>query len=810
MRCTLLAIGCIGFFLSSAAFGADHPADGARVVNVGAVGPDMLGIELQSGEFKLGGCAPYAAQPGDALSGGKKAWVVRDGKMVEELLGQVVSRKNEKGEVQRLGVLSFSGKSVLGADKVVGTQLDPATVAEPASYEIQSSDDAAFAKGAAPSAAYRKSKPNSPGGLNSCVLHRVYLKLPAPLKEGATYTVRFKGLTTREETVLYKHDTWTARSDAIHVTRLGYRPDDPFKRGYVSLWMGTGGAQTFEHLDSFELVDAQSGKTVFTGKADAAPAGEKPYTMAPVFWLDFTAFPTPGTFRVRVPGIGVSVPFSIAENVWDSAFKIGMRGVLSQRSGIALGPPFLEFKRPRPSHPDDGVKFYQTDIHITDGQEGPRGEALLRLWKANGKLDEVSGVWGGYQDAGDWDTYTTTLAMADLLTEAFELSPEFAKAAKLSLPPDEANNKIPDLLDEALWGLSAFKRLQLPSGAVRDGFGDGWGARDCDLSWDDSNPVCVYAASRETSWRYASIAARMAALLTPYDAAQAGAFKASALKAWQWAEAEPAVKKSGPEEDHKAPAWFRQHAIEAAAAVALFALTQEPAYHERFKQICEIQDVKDIAYAGGWIEPMQQADATFLYACLPDKLADPALKEHARKLYVLAGNVAAHFMKNNPYNLATAYPGIPQGEFCSYFTNPGMGVHAVRAHYLTHDPQYLEAIVASTGFGLGANPDNLSYTTGIGSNTIHYPLKLDSLRTGQPPPVGITVFGPSDLSKLPAGENWLLQWFLPPTRMTPNAKTWPPAEGYADIFNWAGGNEYCVNTPLGNATYVWCYLAGQK
>lgn len=795
---------------------ARHPADGPQVVNIGAVAPDILGIEIQAGEYRPGAMRPYAAQPGDERSGGSDEWVVRDGKLIQARVGQVVKRSGGGASPAVLGTLCSDGSAVLSDDAISGAPLELRSVDEPAAYAISSTDDPAYAAPTAPLAVHRKSKPDSPPcGDAMAIRHQLFLKLPKALREGATYAIRFTGINTRAETANYRHDTRTARSAAIHVVQTGFRPDDAFKRGYLSLWMGSGGGLAYAGIDGFELVDARSGKTVYTGKAVPGQVNQaqhamqrSDYAQAPTWWLDFSDFRTPGEYRVRVPGIGCSHPFTIAGTVWQEAFRTAMRGVLSQRSGIALGKPFLDFNRPRPCHPDDGVRFYQIDIGIAQGQEGARGEALLRLWKANGKLDEVHGLWGGYQDAGDWDVYTTTLSTADELLEAFEIGGDFARKVILSLPPAEAGNAIPDLLDEALWGLAAFKRLQRPDGAVRDGFGDGWGARNGDVSWNDSNPVCVYMPSTATSWRYAAVAARMARALAPFDQAQATAYRESAVRAWTWAEAQPRAAGEADDAKPRDQRWLAMHHEEAVAAVALYACTREAAYHERFKRVCELQDDVPTEYDGRGIEPMQQPDATFEYARLPQELADPALRKRAADRYVLAGNVAAWVMQHNAYNIATAFPGVPMRGFCSYFTNPGMGRCVVRAHVVSHDARHLEAAIASTGFGLGANPENVVFTTGLGAEPIRFPLKLDSRRSGQPAPAGITVYGPSDQHEGSYSE-WVHTWFLTPARMFPASKTWPAPETYADISIWPDANEYCVNAPLTTAAYVWCYLAAR-
>ena len=68
-----------------------------------------------------------------------------------------------------------------------------------------------------------------------------------------------------------------------------------------------------------------------------------------------------------------------------------------------------------------------------------------------------------------------------------------------------------------------------------------------------------------------------------------------------------------------------------------------------------------------------------------------------------------------------------------------------RAHYLTGDSCYLATAVASCGFGSGANPDNLCYTTGAGVRNVVNILHHDSRITGQPAPAGITVAGPQNM-----------------------------------------------------------------
>ena len=77
-----------------------------------------------------------------------------------------------------------------------------------------------------------------------------------------------------------------------------------------------------------------------------------------VLRMDFSRFSTPGRYRLYVEGIGCGYPFEIGPGTWDHAFRVQMRGFYHQRSGIALGPPYTTYVKPRDHHPDDGVPVF--------------------------------------------------------------------------------------------------------------------------------------------------------------------------------------------------------------------------------------------------------------------------------------------------------------------------------------------------------------------------------------------------------------------------------------------------------------------
>jgi endoglucanase len=394
-------------------------------------------------------------------------------------------------------------------------------------------------------------KPNGPSRPLP-FLYTISLKLPSPLKEGATYTIHLRGVNTSQENVSYVHQPRATRSLAVHAIQTGYRPDDPCKRAYLSFWMGVdkdvkNGSCTPD-VDTFELVDAL-GKTVFTGRAELLKKEKQPeqicvhekmdYTLAAVRRLDFSSFHKPGDYRVYVPGIGTSGPLRIAADVWEKPFKFAMQNVLTQRQGIELGPPACAYRRPRPFHPDDGVEFYQLKIPMQAGQEGPRGDNLVELAKA-GSLKQIAGIWGGYQDAGDWDTLGHPLSATYDLLGLYFLNPAAFARTKLALPAEEMRNHLPDILDEALWQMPAWRRLQLPDGGVRGGYGYGWGCPN-GVTSTMIRSAGVYAVDHETTMHYAAAAARAGRVLAVYDQKLAGEYLESAKRQPRCMPAPPAA-----------------------------------------------------------------------------------------------------------------------------------------------------------------------------------------------------------------------------------------------------------------------------
>lgn len=72
---------------------------------------------------------------------------------------------------------------------------------------------------------------------------------------------------------------------------------------------------------------------------------------------------------------------------------------------------------------------------------------------------------GGWYDAGDYNKYIVNSGISTYtLLGAYEHNPEYFDTLKLNIP--ESNNKIPDILDEALYNIKWMLTMQDADGGV--------------------------------------------------------------------------------------------------------------------------------------------------------------------------------------------------------------------------------------------------------------------------------------------------------------------------------------------------------
>ena len=237
------------------------------------------------------------------------------------------------------------------------------------------------------------------------------------------------------------------------------------------------------------------------------------------------------------------------------------------------------------------------------------------------------------------------------------------------------------------------------------------------------------------------------------------------------------------------------------------AATRDPAYDEAFKQSSELSG-KVALY-------LDQPGADFAYARLPEGVGDPELKKRAVERITTYADHAIAFSRKNAYDIIagvrTDYPLIFA---CRYFSTPAQGGFAlIYAYELTRKPAYLAAAVQGANYSLGANPDNLSYCTGVGYNAQHFNFIVDAIVTGQLPDmiVGHIPYGQGNEGNAMSrtANAWVQQWLLnfgPAKKMIPNWFDWPVNEQYIDFGRYPLHNENCFNQTTVPAACYWFYL----
>ncbi len=761
-----------------------------RFEHVCAVAPDVLALTIRARRIIPGSFVRYEPRPGDELrprqGKGSARELHRDGRMV----GLVVGEEPEWLNTPR---------------SITGVPLQAAYADEPDTFVVSSPDDPAYAGGLPPLAVHRKSKATDEAPqLDFPQEHHVYLELPHPLVEGKSYQVRADRLNLDRTVIAYRHEPSQVRSEAVHATQVGFRPDDPSKVAFLSLWMGTGGAcDAYEEGAPFRLIDESTGEAVFSGAARLRKPASQPspgyqakgrnFNLADVYELDFSAFDAPGRYRVCVEGIGCSYPFPIAENAWEDAFKVAARGFYHQRSGIALEEPYTDWTRPRGFHPDDGKVVYDTTFRRIES--GGQGDTFRQL-VAHRTDEVVPDAWGGYFDAGDWDRRVGHLRATRAKLELLELFPDYFARLDLNIP--ESGDQVPDLMDEALWNIDCYRRMQTPEGGIRGGIESESHPAPGETSWTDTLPLMAFAPDHESSWLYGGVAARAAHWFETHGmAGRAAPYRQSAVGAMEWAERE--FRRRHPDGELS----WRAKDGRNLAALELYRLTGERRWHELFLSTCGFAEEPAIFHWGHHV----QRDAAFIYARLAGELAEPRIKANARAALIADAEEELAFGRQTGFGWVLSNAGQPIGLGSLSAPQPE---RLLRAHALTGERRYLAGAVLAGQYSAGANPLNMALTSGVGIRTVENLLVVDARRTGRKAPPGITPYGTMDLEFWPPPD-WVTRWKLIPYRnVTPPIEEWPVAEAYWDIYSWPLMCEYTVHQSMPPTTYAWGYLAARQ
>ena len=263
--------------------------------------------------------------------------------------------------------------------------------------------------------------------------------------------------------------------------------------------------------ERFDVIELDSGRAVFQGLTRPAP-GMNWSRFNHIVELDFSALRQAGRFRLRLGG-AVSEPIVVDDAVFQPLPDLLLEFLRQQRCGFN---PWLN----APCHQLDGRTAYGPL---------PAGTAM--------------DARGGWHDAADLLKYllTSSNATAQMLL-AWEIRRRTPEQPRSSLFDDRfdvlgqaGSNGLPDLLDEARWGLEWMLKLhpapdQLYHQVADDRDHCGWRLpqeEHADYGWGPGSHRVVYAAEGRPQGlgRYPSESTGLANLAGRYAAAMALAFQ---------------------------------------------------------------------------------------------------------------------------------------------------------------------------------------------------------------------------------------------------------------------------------------------
>ena len=318
-----------------------------------------------------------------------------------------------------------------------------------------------------------------------------------------------------------------ASSPFIVVDQFGYLPG--LKKVAVLRDPVNGFDSSGEYLPgaTLQVVNTATNAVVFSGSPTAWKNGAVDTSSGDRAWqFDFSAVTTPGTYEVLDVARNLrSARFQIGANVYRPVLVQALRTFFYQRAGHAKLAQYA------------GAKWADGASHMGALQDGQ-----ARRYNAAGDASTQRDLHGGWYDAGDFNKYTSWGAgyVVDLLHAYSENKPVWTD--DFNLP--ESGNGVPDILDEAKWGLDWLVRMQNSDGSVLSIVGlaaaDGGGRPSTATGqslYGDANTSGTLASAAA----YAYGAQVYGSLNKPAYDTYAADLKQRAKRAWSWAVANPGV-----------------------------------------------------------------------------------------------------------------------------------------------------------------------------------------------------------------------------------------------------------------------------
>ncbi|MCX8476308.1 MAG: glycoside hydrolase family 9 protein [Sphingomonas sp.] len=491
---------------------------------------------------------------------------------------------------------------------------------------------------------------------------------------------------------------------AIVVDQFGYLPARAKIAVIRDPQVGFDASDSFVPGTVYELVNSTTNAVVHSGSPTAWNAGATDPGSGDKAWhFDFSAITAVGDYFVRDVQRNVKSPtFKIAADVYAPILRAAVRVFYYQRAGQ------------QKTAANAGVGYADGASHI-----GPLQDRNARLYSAPNDASAERDLSGGWYDAGDFNKYTSWTAsyVIDLL-HAYLENPS-AWRDDYNIP--ESGNGIPDILDEAKWGLDWLCRMQEPNGSVLSIVGLA-GASPPSAA---TGPSRYGPASTSATLASAGAFALGAKILgtVPALTAYASGLRARAENAWNWAAANPNVTFRNNDASNGSEGLgagqqevddYGRLTLKIAAAIYLYDLTGSAVYNS----FVDANYTQTHLIQWNYVYPFEpQTQQVLLYhASLPGATSSTATS--IRNIYVNGMesdiNWGAVANRSDPYMAylkdyvwGSNAVKCHQGNMFAYLARYGLGSHGAEANMAAaaHFIHYLH----------GVNPLGKVYLSNMGS-----------------------------------------------------------------------------------------------
>jgi endoglucanase len=530
-----------------------------------------------------------------------------------------------------------------------------------------------------------------------------------------------------------------AVTPAIHLNQVGYYPDQQIVFTYAD---ATGPAPAQRYF----ITDSGGTETIREG------TGGRPHDwtdLAGVYAQTFILDPLPeGTYRVYLPEVGYSYPFTVSENVLRAPYIGSLRGLYYQRASQELTETFAgEYARPA-GHPDRNVPYHPSSGRSQGSRDSP----------------------GGWYDAGDYNKYIVNGAFPiGQYLSLYEDVGDPAPDGSLNIP--ESGNGKSDYLDEMKVELDWMLAMQDDDGGLFH--------KLTTLNFEGMNKMPDAATSQRyivgksttATFDFAAATAQAARVYQDYDPKYASRLLAASRQAWQWGINHPDVVYRNPD-DVRTGEYGDDNADDERswAAAELFATTGEQEFLNDLQQ-----HPPRIRFNAGesWTGYMANL-AAFTLLRHPDRVPREMYDRIQGLVVTLADSLVMEIDETAYYQPISVFEWGSNSDVM----NAAMIIAA--AHLREPKEDYISAIRHCTNYVLGHNPNNVSYLTGHGDNPpmfIHHrPSNADTIEAPVP---GLLSGGPN-----------VKQQDREYTDYKPGAA---PMQSWADQTGSYASNEICLN-----------------